>query len=72
MNYNNANIGDKVKFVGKNSNYFWYVNLIENSKKLDKKKEYTISEISIASSWTSVKLLETGDLQYNLGWFEKI
>ncbi len=72
MNYNTAKIGDKIKFVGKNSNYFWYVNLIENSKKLDKKKEYTISEICLASSWTSVKLEETGDLEYNLGWFEKI
>lgn len=73
MNYTQANIGDKVKFVGKNLKHFWFTDIIANAKReLEKDKEYTISEIKIFSSWTGITLKETGNLMYSLGWFEKI
>lgn len=70
MNYTQANIGDKVKFKGGKLK-FWFLDMIGNAEKLDKNKEYTISEIRVYSSWAGVILKETGYM-YNLGWFEKI
>jgi len=65
-------VGDKVKFVGKGMKYFWFLNVIENAKKLDRSAVYTISEITELSSWTCVRLNETGTADYNSVWFKKI
>ena len=64
----------KVKFKGlrKVDHYFWYTNIVDNVKKLEMGKIYTVTETIVASSWTAIKLAETGDLQYNDVWFEQI
>jgi hypothetical protein len=67
---NEISIGDKVKFIGVRS--FWFVDMIENGKKLGIGEVYTISEVTEASSWTGVKLRETEELRYNLSWFDKV
>ena len=51
---NNIKIGYKVKID--KILPFWYTDVIENAEKLDKNKEYTVSKISLASSWTSICL----------------
>ena len=61
--------GDKVRFLG--VRMFWFTNMIEDAKaKLKIGKVYTISDVQEASSWTGIRLYETGDSQYNSGWFE--
>ena len=60
-------IGDKVKFRG--ITWFWFNDIIENGKKLTKGNIYTVSYFQEYSSWTSIKLVETGDLEYNHMWF---
>ncbi len=60
-------IGDKVIFTG--TTMFWFTDIIANGKKLKKGAKYTIKSKQIASSWTGITLEETGDLEYNLGWF---
>lgn len=62
--------GDKVKFLGTRT--FWFTDVIENANKLDKTTIYTVSEIREFSSWTAIKLAETGDLEYNDVWFKVI
>lgn len=64
----------KVKFKGLRDvdHYFWYTNIVDNVKKLETGKIYTVTETIVASSWTAIKLAETGDLQYNDVWFEQI
>jgi len=62
--------GDKVIFKG--THMFWFTNIIENGKKLEIGKEYTLGDIAPASSWCSVTLEETGDLQYSLDFFKWI
>lgn len=62
--------GDKIKFTG--TKMFWFTDMIENGDKLIRGKKYTISYLEMASCWTMVKLKETGQLQYNLGWFKKV
>ena len=59
--------GDKVKFKGVGPH--WFLDMIENGKKLTAGKVYTISSKRIASSWTCITLEETGDKEYSLGWF---
>jgi hypothetical protein len=66
--YKNTRSGDKIIF--KEAGSHWFRDRIENAKKLERGKEYTVKEISVASSSTSVVLEETGDLRYELGWFE--
>jgi hypothetical protein len=66
--YKNTRSGDKIIF--KEAGPHWFRDRIENAKKLKRGKEYTVKEISVASSSTSVVLEETGDLRYELGWFE--
>lgn len=70
MTFEHAKIGDKVKLA--RIGHHWFTSHIENAKKLDKSKVYTISKIQIASSWTGVCLEETGDLMYDLGWFDAV
>ena len=68
-NYKNTKKGDKITF--KEVGPHWFIDRVENAKKLQSGKEYTVKKISVASSSTSVILEETGDLAYELGWFEK-
>ena len=68
--YKNTKIGDKIVF--KKSTKHWFLNREENAKKLEEGKTYTVKEISVASSSTGVALEETGDLVYELGWFNII
>jgi hypothetical protein len=68
--YKNTKHGDKIVF--KESGPHWFRDRIENAKKLEVGKTYTVKEISVASSSTSVTLEETGDLRYELGWFDKL
>ena len=71
-NYQNTTKGDKVIFTKEEPFYHWFTDRIENAKALDKTKTYTVNEISVASSSTGVTLEETGDLQYELCWFDKV
>jgi len=68
--YQNTKKGDKIIF--KESGPHWFRDRIENAKKLEVGKPYTVKEISVASSSTSVTLEETENLKYELGWFEKL
>lgn len=63
-------IGDKVKFKG--IQLFWFTDITENTKHLIQGNVYTISALQEFSSWTSIQLLETNNLQYNHMWFEVI
>lgn len=65
--YENTKVGDKITFdkVGP----FWFTDMLENAKQLVKGQQYTVSKINIASSWTGVRLEETGESQYSLSWF---
>jgi hypothetical protein len=65
--YQNTKKGDKIVF--KESGPHWFLDREENGKKLEKGKTYTVKKISVASSSTGVTLEETGDLRYELGWF---
>jgi hypothetical protein len=60
--------GDKVRFLG--TRMFWFTDVIDNGNKLSKGAVYTVSEVREFSSWTSLKLEETGDMEYNHVWFE--
>ena len=64
--------GNKIKFIGI-SPFFWFTDMIENAEKnLTIGKVYTVSDKQILSSWTCIRLKETGDLQYSSGWFDNI
>jgi hypothetical protein len=69
--YKNTKRGDKIIFK-KAGTWHYFKNRIENANKLEVEKVYTVKEISVASSSTGVKLEETGELEYELGWFDKI
>ena len=69
--YKNTKKGDKVIFAMEEPFHHWFKDRVENAKALDKSKKYTVNEISVASSSTSVTLEETGDLKYELCWFQK-
>jgi hypothetical protein len=60
--------GDQIIF--KNTGPHWFLNWIENSKKLTPGKSYTVKAIEVASSSTSVQLEETQTLEFELGWFD--
>ena len=68
--YKNTRSGDKIIF--KEAGPHWFRDRTENAKKLESGKTYTVKEISVASSSTSVTLEETENLKYELGWFEKL
>jgi hypothetical protein len=65
--YQNTKKGDKIIF--KEAGPHWFLDREENGKKLEKGETYTVKKISVASSSTGVTLEETGDLRYELGWF---
>jgi len=66
--YKNTKVGEKIRF--RESTIHWFTNRIENAKKLVSGQVYTVKKISVASSSTGVKLEETGELEYELGWFD--
>jgi len=68
--YQNTKKGDKIVF--KEAGPHWFLDRINNAKKLEAGKTYTVKEILVASSSTGVTLEETGDLMYELGWFETL
>jgi hypothetical protein len=69
--YKNTKVGDQIVFK-KAGDWHYFLNRIENAKKLEAGKTYTVKEISVASSSTGVKLEETGELEYELCWFDII
>lgn len=69
--YKNTKVGDQIVFK-KAGDWHYFLNRIENAKKLEAGKTYTVKEISVASSSTGVKLEETGELEYELCWFDKL
>ena len=68
--HQNTKNGDKIVF--REAGPHWFIDREENGKKLEKGKVYTVKKISVASSSTGVILEETGDLVYELGWFETL
>lgn len=67
--YKNTKHGDKITFK-KAGEWHYFRDRIENAKKLEEGKTYTVKEISVASSSTGVKLEETEELEYELCWFD--
>jgi len=67
-NYLNTKPGDKIIFRA--SGPHWFTDRIENAKKLQSGNTYTIKSIAVASSSTAVQLEETGDLEFELMWFD--
>jgi hypothetical protein len=68
--YKNTKAGDKIKFV--KAGPHWFTNRAENGEKLNAGDVFTVKKINVASSSTEVILEETGDLGYELGWFDKL
>jgi hypothetical protein len=69
--YKNTKHGDTIIFK-KAGEWHYFRDRIENAKKLEEGKTYTVKEISVASSSTGVKLEETEELEYELCWFDKL
>ena len=67
--YQNTKVGDKIVF--RESTMHWFLNRIENAKKLVSGQVYTVKKISVASSSTGVILEET-DEEVELTWFDVI
>lgn len=67
--YKNTKRGDKIIFK-KAGEWHFFKDRIENAKKLEEGKTYTVKEISVASSSTGVTLEETDELVYELCWFD--
>jgi len=63
--------GAKLKFKGAQS-YFWFTDIIVNAKALTHGRVYTLKHIEVFSSWCCIKLEETGDLEFSLGFFEEV
>jgi len=62
----------KLQFIGVNKN-FWFLEIISNAEKnLKIGQIYTLNKTHVASSWTAITLVETGELEYNLMWFKEI
>lgn len=64
--FTNTKIGDKIVF--NESGPHWFLNRVENAKKLTKGEKYTVKDIHIASSSTGVELQEIEGM-VELGWF---
>jgi len=61
-------IGDRLRFTG--TRLHWATDLIANAERdLDLGEVYTLREIMVYSSSTSITLEETGST-YSLAWFE--
>ncbi len=64
-------VGAKLKFMG--DRIHWFTDIRQNAKdNLTIGNIYTLSNCDPASSWCPIKLEETGELRYELDWFEEI
>jgi len=64
-------VGSKVKFKG--THMFWFKNMIEDANKLlEVDKEYTISDLRLASSWCAVILEEFPEHKFSLSFFDYV
>ena len=63
-------IANKARFLGV-SPYF-FADIMENGNKLVVGNTYTVSSKKVLSSHTIITLEETGGLEYNDHWFEKV
>ena len=65
-------LNHKVKVIYKGpTDGFWFKNIIEDANSLlEIGKEYTISEIGLNSSWTSVILEEFPNHKFSLSFFD--
>jgi hypothetical protein len=64
------NIGNKITYKG-TSKSFWFTNIIKDAEELlEIGKEYTLSEIKLASSWCGVVLEEFPDKKFSLSFFK--
>lgn len=64
-------IGCRLRFDGERMH--WFQNWMENAKNnLTVGQVYTMIDIQVNSSSTSVRLEETGDLKYELSWFTEV
>jgi hypothetical protein len=72
MNEWSPKLKHKTKVIYKGpTDGFWYKSIIENANKLlEVGKEYTISEIGLNSSWTSVILEEFPNHKFSLSFFD--
>lgn len=68
--YKNTKVGDKIKFV--KAGWHFFKKREDNGKTLNPGDVFTVKKINVASSSTEVILEETGDLGYELGWFDKL
>lgn len=60
--------GDKLTYKG--VTWHWHKDIIANAEKLlVKETVYTLKSIQVISSWCCVTLVETGDVEYSLGFF---
>ena len=63
--------GSKLRYRG--THMFWFTNIVEDAERhLEVGTLYTLSKISLASSWAAVSLEETGETVYSLSFFEVI
>lgn len=66
-----AKVGDKLQFI--QPQMLWHTDIYENAVRLLVPGQiYTISQIQCASSWTAVRLDETGDAEFNYHSFERL
>jgi hypothetical protein len=68
--YKNTKVGDQIVFK-KAGEWHYFLNRIENAKKLVSGQVYTVKKISVASSSTGVILEETNE-EVELTWFDKL
>ena len=62
-------IGSKVTFKG-TPKHFWFTNILKDANDLlEVGKEYTISQLKLASSWCGVRLEEFPDKLFALHFF---
>ena len=63
-------IGSKIKFR-EASRWFWFTNMVKDAEELlESGKEYTVSSLSLGSSWCGVVLEEFPEHKFSLSWFE--
>ncbi len=68
--FDNTRPGDRVVFV--EAGPHWFGDRVQNAERLVPGQTYTVKALRVASSNTAVTLQETGDLDYELGWFSHV
>lgn len=63
-------IGSKIRFR-EASRWFWFTDMVKDAEELlEPGKEYTVSSLSLGSSWCGVVLEEFPAHKFSLSWFE--